>query len=607
MPKALPEKKFKPLVLILSGTAIAVAMGAYLGYRLSRGTGFVGGTGLPTGAEVVPQDAVMTLTVSTDEQQWRQVRSLGTAESRSRFDTQLVQWRDRFLTANGLDYEDDIQPWVGEAVTLVMLPRPTPGTEEPAPEPEEPTEDPAAESESAEEGFALPEDFVDPRDPLPMALVLPIANPLQAQDRLTTALDESGSTVQTRDYEGFTIQEIDGEGDQDYVATVLDQQYVVVGTQASSVEQVIDAYRGDALTGVAGYRQAIAEVSTDQPFLQVYLNAPATRLEFESRSAEPVPLVGMTPLQRNQGMAASLSVDTEQIKVQGINWLPEDSELRYPVSNNGGELTGLLPADTRLLVTTTDLQRIWDSYRQDSGVNPQNPLNPNTFEAGISTLTGLDWNQDLLAWMDGEVGVAMVQPTVATSEPQLGFVLMAQTSNRTAAEQALTSLDAVMRDRYQFQVNQGQVDEIPFTVWQSPFGSLSMTHGWITDNVVFLAIGSETTSLLLPQPEVALNETEAFSVTQAEDFNAYNGRFFLDLDSLQGRATPLPTPQLPDRAGAIADAIRQIGVTSAVRSDRSTRFEILLQVVQEGDVEPLPPPGAVPLPEAEPDGEAFIE
>lgn len=606
MPKALPEKKLKPLVLILSGTAIAVAMGAYLGYRLSRGTGFVGGAGLPTGAEVVPQDAVMTLTVSTNEQQWRQVRSLGTPESRSQFDTQLAQWRDRFLTANGLDYEEDIQPWVGEAVTLVMLPRPIPGAEEPAPEPEEPTETPTPEPETEAEGFTLPEDFVDPRDPLPMVLVLPIGNPLQAQDRLTDALDESGATVQTRDYEGFSIQAIDGEGDQDYVAAVLDQDYVIVSQQASAVEQVIDAYRGDALTDLADYREAIAEVGTDQPFLQMYLNAPAVRSQFESTSAEPVPLVGMTPLQRNQGIAASLSIDNEQVTVRGINWLPEDSDLRYPIANNGGDLAELLPADTRLLITTTSLQRIWDSYRQDSGVNPQNPFNPSTFEAGITALTGLDWNQDLLSWMDGEIGFAMVQPTVAVPEAPVGFVLMAQTSNRTAAEQTLESLDAVMRDRYQFQVNPGELDEIPVTTWQTQFGSLTLTHGWLNDNTLFLTVGSETPSLLLPEPEVPLTETEAFSLTRADDFNAYNGRFYLDLGTLQAQPTAVPVPDLPERAGAIANAIQQIGVTSAVRSDRSTRFEILLHVVQEGDVQPLPPPGSAPTPE-EAVGEPFTE
>lgn len=610
----MPEKKpLKPLLIVLSGTAIALGMGAYLGYRLSQGPGFVGGTGLPTGAEVIPQDAVMTLTVSTDEQQWRQMRSLGTPESRSQFDAQLAQWRDRFLSTNGLDYEQDIQPWVGDAVTLVMLARPASDIEEPVPETEpeeseeESEEETAAAPESADEGFILPENFVDPRNPLPMVLVLPIANPLQAQERLTSALEESGAVVQTRDYEGFSIQEVDGDGDQDYVATVLDEQYVVVSPQASAVEQVIDAYQGDALTEVSGYRQAIAEVSTDQPFLQMYLHAPAVRSEFESRSVEPVPVVGMTPLRQNQGIAASLSLATRQLQVRGVNWLPEDSDLRYPGSNNGGELANLLPADTRLLVTTTNLQRIWDSYRQSSGVNPQNPLNPNTFEAGIGSLTGLDWNQDLLAWMDGEVGFAMVQPTVAEPEAQAGFVLMVQTSNRTAAEQTLESLDATMRDRYEFEVNAGQVDETPVTIWQSPFGSLTLTHGWIADNTVFLAIGNETTSLLLPEPETTLGDTEAFASTKAEDFNAYNGRFYLDLSSLQGNPVGFPTPQLPGRAGAIANAVRQIGVTSAVRSDRSTRFEILIQVVQEGELQPLPPPEAAPSPETEPEGDSFIE
>lgn len=185
--KRVSGKKLNPYTVVAAGTAIALALGGYLGYRLARGSG-MGAADLPAGVEILPQDAVMTLTVTTNEGQWRRLRGLGTLQSRSQFDAQLVRWRDRVLTANGLEYRRDIQPWVGEDVTLAFLPLDSETTPSPSPSPA-PDETPQASPEASPEGLAT---LIDPEQPLPLVAILPIADAGRAQQVLEKAPAATG-------------------------------------------------------------------------------------------------------------------------------------------------------------------------------------------------------------------------------------------------------------------------------------------------------------------------------------------------------------------------------------------------------------------------------
>ncbi len=75
---------------------------------------------LPVGSEVIPQDALMTISVSTDTGQWDKLREFGTPQSQAAIDQNLAGARDRILTANGFDYDRDIKPWIGREVTVAF-------------------------------------------------------------------------------------------------------------------------------------------------------------------------------------------------------------------------------------------------------------------------------------------------------------------------------------------------------------------------------------------------------------------------------------------------------------------------------------------------------
>lgn len=547
--------KRNPLVLILTGAIAGLALGGvtaywWLNYRRPLPPE------VPFGSNVIPQEALLVAAVSTEERQWQQVRQLGTPETRQLLEEAIAEWRDRLFTANGLDYGADVQPWLGQEVTVAVLQ--------------------IVAEEPAEESLLPP-----PEPEQAIVFLLPIADPVEAQARLSSVLEEPSGEAAAgdRDYRGTAITMLDSTGETPYFSTVLNNRVIAVSSRIEAIEQVIDTTKGEgAIANTDGYRQAFGQITAANPFLRLYVNAPVAKDWIAANSNQPAPLLGISPLQRNQGIAATVTVTEAGLQIQGINWLPEDSDLRYETTNGATELVTRLPSNTLMMVSGGNFSEFWQSFNP-SGESAAETGNPNAFSQVIQTMTGLDAEQDLLPWMTGEFAVAMVAfpDAAAPDDPaaqRSGIVFLVEASDRPAAEATFTELDAVMSNRYRFQVNAAQLEGQPVVNWVSPFEAISVTRGWLEGDVAFLTLGIPTATLIVPNPAVPLSENPVFQETIAGAPNPNNGHFFINVDAILQRGEEVPIPNLPSNGGAIARAIRAIGVTGAIQNDRRTQFEI---------------------------------
>ncbi|NEP55053.1 MAG: DUF3352 domain-containing protein [Moorea sp. SIO3C2] len=328
------------------GTAIAVAAGGVGAYWFLQKRG--GGESPATGTELIPQQALVTFSVSTNERQWKQVRSLGTPETQSKFNEQLAKWRDSLIEDSGLDYSKDVQPWIGDDLTVALLPPPvdialpesddSSTTGEPAEESsdlegitdseplgEETNVDGETESQNGDEigdeSLSIEPDAIDPEliDPtqeqLPI-LVLPIADPLKARARLKDALGDESASVK-RDYKGEEIQELSTQSDFKF-ATVLDRQTLILTTDASSIEKVIDTYTGEpSIMDTPGYRQALGKVASPQSFMEIYVNSAAAATLAAANTVQATPPQGLASLEDGQGVAATVTLNDSGFDLKG--------------------------------------------------------------------------------------------------------------------------------------------------------------------------------------------------------------------------------------------------------------------------------------------------
>ncbi|MBD2461793.1 DUF3352 domain-containing protein [Oscillatoria sp. FACHB-1407] len=556
------EKRTR-VAMITVGAAIALAAGGLASYWVvtQRRPAIAS---LPVGSDLVPQDALMTVSFSTDTEQWRELRQFGTPETQEQLDERLAEWRDRLLTDYGYRYDRDVQPWIGEEATLAVLTNLSEAPETP---------DPIEQNAQT------------------LVLILPIDDVVQAQAVLSEAQDSAERSWTVRDYNGAQIRETEVDG-RNLSVTVVDNRFLVISEDGAAIERMIDTHRGgESVADTPGYRQAIADVAATDPFLRVYVNAPVAREVVTTNTIQPIPTQGFSPLKNNQGIAATVTLEEDTIQIQGAGWLPQDSEQRYQVNNTATNMPTLLPEETLMMMSGANLQQFWQQFSQGPVADPKSLSNPAILRDAIQSTTGLDLDQDLLAWMDGEFSLALIaDPAPSSTVRTAGVVFMVKASDRTQADAALKRLDDVMGDRYQFEVKETNLKGESVVQWVSPFASLTVTRGWMSSDVAFLAIGAPVAETILPKPNTSLSQNSLFQSVTQSDRNTSSGYFFLNLEQLLGTSGSLPIPNLPENGEAYAKAIRAIGVKAAIQRETSTRFDISVLMRKTENARPLPSP-----------------
>lgn len=497
----------KPPVLLTVGAALLLGGGALAYWGLSQRR--PEGRNLPVGARAIPADALMAFSLSTESEQWRRLRQFGTAETQAQFDQLLAQWRDRWLTRNGLNFSQDIQPWVGSEVTIAVMP----------------ALDPAAAP-------LQPEALPSPEDAGNLLVAVPIADPLKAQDQLSK-LEQGSAPEQT--YKGVTIETLSsGEGDPLYGA-LLSPDLAVLSNQLATLEQAIDAFKGDqSLVTLPGLGRAFEQLEASAPFSRFYLNVPAAVQSFANSAQPALPPARLEGLKAGRGLAGALTLEAKGLQIEGVSWLAADGTQTFSSGNGAGQLPQKLPGDALLMVSGGDFRQFWQDLTARQSLTALLPIEPENIAVGLEAATGLNLEEDLLPWSKGEFALGVLSPPAINAPagskaplPNPALVLMLKASDRQAAEATLAELNQVMESRYRFGVSATELGGVPVTRWTSPFDSLTMSYGWLEGDTVFLTLGETIDAAVAPKPKQPLAQSSLFQLTTGAAPRPNNGHFFL--------------------------------------------------------------------------------
>ncbi|MGQ4649192.1 DUF3352 domain-containing protein [Lyngbya aestuarii] len=576
------EKKKSYRLLTLGAVVLLVSGGLAVYWLLLQRHLFQGDTVVST--QLVPQNALVTASISTDAAQWQQVRQYGTRETKAALDKQLKSLQEQLLKANGYNYQEDIKPWLGEAVMIAYLPSAALTTPEDA------------------------ESLLPKRSWIPDLMILPMKNPVEAKQLLAKAKSRPEKPLVERAYKGIRILETQNNNSQNYSVAVV-KDFLVVTKNAKITDYVIDTYQGSpSIAATPGYTKAVSKIDVAQPFAQVYLNMPAILEAAAVNSRREFSAEEIAAQQPSQGILTKITLEPEGMLFNSISWLKPNSTKKYRLDNKASNLPRTLPANTLLMLSGNNLSRLWQDYAQGAESNPLKPIQPEVLSGGLKTTLGLDLEEDLLPWMGGEFVVALIpaskEEAIALPENQpssplgAGVVLMVQASNRSRAEKSLQKLDQAVANRYQFLVEETKLNDQSVVRWESPLGGLSASHGWLEDKVAFLTLGAPITSVLIPQPQAILPQTPLFQKAVPTKPDPNNGQLFLDVERTINNSN-LNLPQLPPQQQMLAKAIRAIGLTSATNDERSTRFELFVQLKTTNPINPSPSPESTVSPAAE--------
>ncbi len=557
------KKKNKSLLVTVAAAALLIGggVGAYLVLTTQQTFRKVSG-----GANIVPQDAMMAIELSTDARQWEKLQQLGTMESRAAFERNLAELRDRFLTAYGYSYQRDIQPWVGDTVTIAFLRNQTlaPAT---APEADSIPYPPAQQS---------------------MAMVLPIADTEAAREIFEQLRQQPQGEVSQRQYKGIKVLESQGAGELNYSLAVLDARYLIVTTSAEAMDRALDTYRGEpSLATIPGYAGAVAEIQTETPaFAQFYVNVPRAAAFASANSIRTISNEKLKTLEDNQGIATTAVLTPEGLEFKTVSWLNPNSEKRFAVENKATGMLERVPSDALMMLSGSNLRRVWDDYLRGAEANPVAPVAPEALRELFQEGTGMELEEDFLSWMEGEFALSLIPIPVSEGESQLaaGFALMVKASDRRAADRAFELLDQNMVAK-DFQVGEAVASGEPVVKWTAPFGGYVVIRGWLGGNVAFMTVGApQVANLILPAPTTPIAENPAIARSLGLDDETQtsitlSGNFFMDTDRAFSPQN-LSLPQLPPSQKVWVDAIDSISMTFVVSSDRRTRYDTLVKFTQ---------------------------
>jgi hypothetical protein len=543
------NSRFLPWALGVAGVLIGGGAIAYFIIAFNSAKGKI-----PVGANLIPQSALMSISVSTDTNQWQQFQQLGTADTQKLIADNLTKLKTQLLTNRGLDYAKDIQPWIGKQATVALLPL-TPAT-------------------------------VTPTKQQPQMWVLPIARPDEAQK---AAARFGSGKLASRTYKGVQIQQTSTTEANPYALAVLDQQFVVVTTVPALMDQVIDTYQTQSsAVQIQRYTSAWQQLPTDGAFAQVYVNMPAalkqTSLQPEVASPSPTPSGNQS---ETQGLVTAISLEPENVRFQSVTWLKPGSGSRAMVDNRAQSVSQRLPEETLAMYSGSNFQKFWQNYSQPVGAQAtpaqsaeaDNPLSADQIRMTFKSSTGMDFDQDFVTWMDGEFAAAILP---AKSNQGAGILIMAQTRDRAKAEKAMAQLDQVVRQRMQWIVSESKVADQTVTQWKVPPGLPAASRGWLDNNTAFLTLGAQVTDKILPQPRKNLEQSALFRTATQSELNDNNGQLFIDMPRALSLldANPLLFKLTPENR-KIAQAIKTLSMTTADNNDWSTQYDVAVKLLKK--------------------------
>ena len=534
----------------------------------------------PVGTQLVPQTALATVTVTTDELAWSKLRQFGTPDSQEQFNTLLNDWGERLFSANGFNFRQDIKPWIGDRITVAFLPdRPNRAAEQP------------------ENGglAAATQNLV---------MVVPIADAGKAKALLEAKTDSELLSLDSRTYKGIRVQALNDQSWETLELAVIGSDWLVIGNTPEGIEQAIDTHKGRrSLLDNAGYRKVATRIEAPQPrgknFAQLYLNIPvATEAMAPPAGTTNRPKGSLLPLQGSQGIVANALIESEGIRFQGTSWLLPKNDLAYgELKNEAGEMPRRLPGDALVTMSGSNLQQFWQGFSEGKTSPPFFPDAQN-LKAGLLTQTGLDIDEDIMPWAAGEFAMGLLPPpneatdTAETPAPSSApaiasapLLMMVQTNDRQTAESVWSQIDDVMVNRYRYQVETTEVEGGSITKWISPFQGVQFSHGWLPGNVTFFAVGDGASESIfqtngesvLPTPSQPLSSNRLFQTLTRTAPTPNNGHFYINLAEVNAQGGVFPLPQIPSEGAT--SAIQAIGLTSTVR-DRTMDYDLYIKLAK---------------------------
>ena len=485
-------------------------------------------------AALAPADSVFYLNVYLQPSTGQQMnlgdligRLPGFADDSS-LDEKVDQVVENLLGTSGLglDYQDQIKPWLGSQIAVA--------------------------------GWPVDGDVTAPE----AVVIVEVKDRPAAEAALADLVTQGGATLTPQSYEGVEMQVADG-GAYAFVGEML-----VVGESSAGIEAVVDVQGGgESLSGREDFRATMAGLPADHlasAFVDLAALAGATGTT-EQLSAFST--AGAALIAERDGIRLSGSAPFE------VDNAAASSAAGFGLGGEPSSLVDWMPEDTIAELVVFGLRQTLEDAEAAAASAPEGEEITSaldTIRALASFGFGIDIDADLLPLLDREVGIAVSGSDGALPSGQI----LLRPEDPEAAEQGLNRVvDRLVATGATERTEEGPGTEI--TVLSVPqVGEIAYAVG---DGIIIIGLGTEDVSAALEAHAggraLAGNEryVRTFEVAGARAGN----EAFVDIGAIVDLMGA--TLELPDDARDILAQIGSFGFTAPSRDDR-LEFHAVLTV-----------------------------
>lgn len=539
-------------------------------------------------ANILPVDTPFVGLISTKGKTWATLNRFYLFQTASKAVSQFLP------PLFELDYSRDIESWLGEQVALVFLPKVGSAT------------------------VSIDSQFL-------------ILAPVKDDTRLQPLLEkfkEDKSRVKEREYKGITILEIEtpeiapptttlpssvrrlkSSSAPNTVKPDLSQKkrgiaiatlpgYVVTGITAKAIEQLIDTSQASTTLGEnPQFQETFQQSQSDGVLFTIYENIDTLIPLIGDISKDPslpFPVLGADSIDLEAAkeygnVNGFVTIQPEGLRLQVSAYRQALKSKQSKITKKTGTMLDRMPGATYSAVTGRNLNQQWQQLAKGFSTKPQLKEYLEMFRNGIRTTTGLDWDKDILGWMDGEYGFFLF-PTkgglfkfVAGSNFNMGMGVAVQTSNRSAADATFKKLDELIQSFLMggVVVNTHNIQGQSVTSWDLGGDSSQslLAYSWVDDNTVILTTGFGAIADLVPEPYILLPSTYNFQTATNSLPSPNHGYFYLNTGSflswLYGFLPSVFNNETFQPWKQVIGSVYSISATTSTTTERE-QFDVLL-------------------------------
>ena len=540
----------------IGAAAIAVVGGGAYFYFVQRSQAIKGILGA---AAVIPQEAQVVMAFNTKADPWNKLAQFGTPASQKLIGEGITKSPlNSLLVQSKTDYSRDVQPWLEGYIMTALVPN-----------------------------------AAQPQAPAATLVIAPTRDRNKSDAFLVKyreALTQQGARFTSKQYKDVTYHESPSRDPNNSVVTAdIGGQYVAIATSPTLIQQAIDTYKGSNPSLAkkpifAKIYSAANQTKITEPLLQVYLDGEVA-LEFIGSQAKLNLNEAAIAQSRRELDAMTLTGGTQKegLRFEINTYLKNDNF--NPLANNEAKVLNLLPQETFLLVSGVNLYQSWQSLVSQAKGNASSAQLIDQIRKTVKDSIKLDLDQDILKWMNGEFAIAAIPNNQGIlANPGFGFVAIAQTSDQTAAKNALEKIDKAAQSTSGGLLPKGvelkpkQIGDKSVVTWA--IGNTNVaTRGTLDNNFVFWSMG-DLADMFVPKPARTLPESSPFQILTTGIPKSNGGYFYLNMTTALSLADRLLPPEVKSNPNfteirSVLDAINGIAVTSTNVDAKTTRLDFL--------------------------------